>query len=91
MDKKTFAIGVLSITGLLLFLAQFMPLTQPALAADSARDRDWQVVTARQGQGGDALYIADNRTGLVAVYSWDANARTLKLRAVRSINDAILR
>jgi hypothetical protein len=88
MDKKTFLIGVLSITALLLFLAQFMPLAQTAVAADSARDRDWQVVTTTGTQGGDAIYIAD-RSGQVAVYTWDPGDRVVKLRAVKPINSIL--
>lgn len=90
MDKKTFVIGVLSITALLLFLAQFMPLAQTASASDSVRDRDWQIVTTPGAQGSDSIYIADARSGLVAVYSWDANEHAIKLRAVRPIASAIL-
>jgi hypothetical protein len=90
MDKKTFVIGMLTITALLLFLAQFMPLAQTAVANDSVRDRDWQIVTTPGSQGSDAIYIANSRSGLVAVYTWDANDRTIKLRAVRPIASAIL-
>jgi hypothetical protein len=90
MDKKTFTIGILTITALLLFLAQFMPLAQTAVASDSVRDRDWQIVSTSGTQGGDAIYIADARTGLVAVYTWDAGDHAIKLRAVKPIASAIL-
>ena len=89
MDKKTFSIGILSITALILFLAQFIPLHgSVASAADSIRDRDYQIVTARVAQGGEALYVVDNRTGLMAVFTWDPTSRALQLRAVRPVVDA---
>ena len=68
MDRKTFAIGVLSVMAVILFIAQFMPV-QTAEAAFSIRDRDYSVVTAKIQQGGEGLYVVDNRSGLVAVYT----------------------
>ena len=89
MDRKTFAIGILSITAIILFVAQFLPV-RPALANDSVGDRDYQLCTVKTQQGGDALYIFQRRTGLVAVFSWDASDRRIKLRGVRNVSDAIL-
>lgn len=87
MDRKTLAIGVLSVTAVVLFVAQFLPV-QKAEAAFSIRDRDYSVVTARVQQGGEGLYVVDNRSGLIAVYTWDATARTVRLRAIRPLGDA---
>jgi len=87
MDRKTYAIGVLAVTGVILFIAQFLPV-QKADAGFSMSSRDYNVVTARVQQGGEGLYIVDNRSGLVAVYTWDSTARTVKLRAIRSLADA---
>lgn len=87
MDRKTFAIGVLSVTAVVLFVAQFLPV-QTANAAFSMQSRDYNVVTARVQQGGDGLYIVDNRSGMVAVYTWDSAARSVKLRAIRPLADA---
>lgn len=89
MDRKTFSIGVLSVTAVLLFIAQFLPV-RPALAGDTVGDRDYQVVTARSVRGGESLYIFHRRSGMVAVFSWDPSDRRVKLRAVRNINDAVL-
>ena len=41
-------------------------------------------------KGGEALYVFQRRSGMAAVFSWDAVDRRVKLRAVRSVNDAIL-
>ena len=86
MDKKTFGIGVLSITGALLLIACLIP-AKPADAAFAVKDRDYQIITA-QGQGSDVLYVVDNRTGLMAVSPSDARSRVLRPRRVRPVADA---
>ena len=86
MDNKTFAIGILSLTAVVLLGANFL-LETPADAGLTIKDRDYQVVTARIQAGGEALYILDNKTGLVAVFAYDANARGLRARAVRLVTD----
>lgn len=87
MDKKTFSIGVLSITATILFAAQFFP-TRSAEASTTASGNQYQMVTARVQQGGEGLYIVDNRTGQMGVFTWDSNARRVALRDVRSVSDA---
>jgi hypothetical protein len=89
MDRKTFAIGILTLTAVILFIGQFLPV-RTAIANDSIGDRDYQLVTVRTQQGGDALYVFQRRSGIVAVFSWDPNDRRIKLRGVRSVQDAIL-
>ena len=64
MDKKTFSLGVLSITATLLLIANLLPM--PAAHADTAiKDRDYTMATTRSQKGGEILYIIDNRTGQV--------------------------
>ena len=87
MNRQTFSIGVLSVTAALLFVAQFLPL-QPAVAGETIKDRDYTMVTATNVSGGDALYVTDNRSGQMAVFTWDPTARSVKLRAVRPVADA---
>src|SRR5438270_3111157 len=89
MDNKTFGIGILSLTALILFIAQFIPVRRnsAAFASETVRERDYQLVTARIAQGGEALYVVDNKSGLGAVFSWDANSRSVALRAVRPVAD----
>jgi len=70
-----------------LFVANFMPL-RVSSAADAVKERDFTLVTSRMTQGGEGLYIVDNRTGMVAVFSWDNAARTIALRALRPVTDA---
>jgi hypothetical protein len=87
MDRKIYAIGILIVTATMLLIANLIPLPQ-AVAATTIRDRDYQVVTARVQQGGEGLYVLDNRTGMIAIFTWDVAARAVKLRAVRPIADA---
>jgi hypothetical protein len=87
MDKKTYSIGILAITAVILLVANLFPPPQMA-AAEAIKERDFTVVTTRATQGGDALYICDNRTGMIAVFTWDAAARTIKLRDLKPVMDA---
>lgn len=87
MNRKTLTIGFLSLSALILAIANLLPM-QPVLASESIKDRDYQVVTARVQQGGEGLYILDNKTGLVAVFTWDVAARAVRVRAVMPMVDA---
>jgi hypothetical protein len=89
MDKKTFAIGILSVTAVILFIAQFLPV-RTAIANDSVGDRDYQLVTVQTSGGGDALYVFQRRSGQVAVFNWDPADRRVKLKGIRNVQDAIL-
>lgn len=88
MDKKSLTIGLLSLSALILFVANLAPQPQVAFAGETIKDRDYQVVTARVQQGGEGLYILDNKSGQVAVFTWDVAARGIRLRAVRNVADA---
>jgi len=87
MDKKTYSIGILTITAVILFVANLFP-PPPTQASEAIKERDFTVVTTRAVQGGDALYICDNRTGMIAVFTWDPAARGIKLRDLRPVTDA---
>jgi hypothetical protein len=87
MDSKSYAIGILFLTGIVLLVAQFLPV-QPAVAGTAVRERDYSVVTTKSTAGGDALYVADNRTGVIAVFTWDAGRRGVLIRDARPISDA---
>jgi hypothetical protein len=87
MDKKTFGIGILSITGALLFIACLLP-TKQADASFAVKDRDYQLITVPGIGGGDTVYVVDNRTGLMAVLFFDNRARVLRPKIVRAVADA---
>ena len=87
MQNKTFAIGILSLTAVVLAVANYF-LSEPAMGQEAIKDRDYSLVTARTASGGDALYILDSRTGQVAVLTYDNSAQTVKPRKVRALMDA---
>jgi hypothetical protein len=87
MKSKLLAIGFLSITALILFIAQFVPV-QPALAGDTLKDRDFSICSARSARGGDTIYVIDNRAGMMAVFTWDAGQRALLIGGVGPVSAA---
>jgi hypothetical protein len=89
MDKKTFGIGILSITAVLLLVACLMP-AKPAEGAFAVKDRDYQLVTSPNQAGGDTVYVVDNRTGLMAVFVYDIRGRVMRPKQVRAVADAFV-
>jgi hypothetical protein len=86
MDRKLITICILTVTAVALMIANFaMP---PAHADMAVTGRDYQMVTGAIPSGGDGLYILDNRTGYMAIFTFDAGSRTLRPRAVRAVADA---
>jgi hypothetical protein len=87
MNRQNLGIGILSLTAALLIAAHgFAPSSADANVA--VKDRDYQVVTAKIQTGGDGLYIMDNRTGQIAIFTYDAASRSVRARAVRNVGDA---
>lgn len=85
MDNKTFGIGILALSGVALLIANLYS-PRPTLAEEAVSYEDFQAVTARTTQGGDALYLLDNNSGKLAVFTADRTG--LKLRAVEDIAKA---
>jgi hypothetical protein len=69
-----------------LMIANFAVPT--AKADESVNSRDYQAVTARVQGGGEGVYVLDNRTGLVAIFTYDPTQRVMKPRDVRAISDS---
>ena len=87
MKRQNLGIGILTLTAVMLVAAHwFVPA--PATAQVAIKERDYQVVTARLATGGDGLYILDNRTGLVAVFTYDPSSRSVRARTVKAVGDA---
>jgi hypothetical protein len=87
MNSKNLSIAVLSITAMILFVAQFIPV-QPAMAAQTTiKDRQYSLVTTTSQRGGDNVYLVDNRTGQLAVFSWDANTKSFVPKRLHSLAD----
>lgn len=90
MDKQTYSIGILSVTALILFVANLTLTSPPAQASQGVvyPGRDYQVVSSPEQSGGDALYVLNNRTGMLAVFTYDAAARRMIPRVVTPITVA---
>jgi hypothetical protein len=86
MDRKLAMICILTVTAIGLMIANFVTPTQAQGVA--VNSRDYQAVTSRIEGGGEGLYILDNRTGLMAVFTYDPNTRSMLPRAVRPVTDA---
>ena len=68
MDSKTYGIGILTLTGVALLIATiFAP--RPAIGFEAVSNADMQAVTAPVQGGGDALYLLDQRSGKLAVFT----------------------
>jgi hypothetical protein len=91
MDNKTFAIGILSLTAVVLVVANLFTgrlAPHSAMAQEVVRDRGYVMVTAEAPGGSDALYIMDERTGLIACLLWDPSKRSLEVRDVQALTPA---
>jgi hypothetical protein len=87
IDRKSFVIGALCATAVLLLAANLM-LPDPASANVAIKERDYTAVTGRVTKGGEALYLTDNRTGLLGVFTYDPGRRAITLVAAKSVSDA---
>jgi hypothetical protein len=87
MDKKSFTIGVLSLTAVLLFCA-ILIMPPRASANFVIKDRDYQAITATLNANDEALYILDSRSGIMACFSYSPAQRALVLKARKPITDA---
>ena len=86
MDSKTYGIGILTLTAVALLIANLFAPRQ-AVGIEAVSNDDMQAVTARYGQGGDAVYLLDNSSGKLAVFTLDKQAG-LRLRAVADVETA---
>ena len=87
IDKKSFTVGVLSLTAVVLFVGNLM-LPAPATANVAVKERDYTAVTGRTTKGGEALYLTDNRTGLLGVFVFEPGRRAITAVAVKPVSDA---
>lgn len=87
MNRKTLSIVALSISATVLALACMVSPT-PATADAVVAGRDYQAVTARMQTGGDALYVLDNKTGQLAVFTYNLKDNSFLARDIRPVRDA---
>jgi hypothetical protein len=85
INKQIVSIVTLCVSAGLLLAYVASP---PARGGDLViKDRDYQIVTGHAINGGDDLYILDNRTGLMAVFVFDPNRHGVFPRAFTSVVD----
>ncbi|MEM6561910.1 MAG: hypothetical protein AAF656_09925 [Planctomycetota bacterium] len=84
LDIKSFALGVLGLMAVVL-VALHLVKPAPAIATEAVSNRDYQAATAETTGGGDAVYILDNRTGVIAVLTYDQNRKQLVARDARTV------
>ena len=81
MDRKTFSIGILTLTAVLLFVACLMPV-KPASAAFAVKDLSrYQLITVPSQKGGDILYVIDP-TGKIIVLAYDISQKLMRPVAI---------
>jgi hypothetical protein len=86
-EKKT--IFILVATAVMLLLAVvFVP--RPAAGMVTLKGGDYLVCTHTVAAGGDALYVADTRMGVLGVFVFDPGSRSLQLRAVCPIGNGFM-
>ena len=86
MDNKTYGIGILTLTAVALLLANLFAPT-PAVGIESTANSDMQAVTCHASQGGDALYLLDQGSGRMAVFTVTPKAG-LKLMTVVDVENS---
>ena len=82
---KTILIILLCITAGILAFVEFG--NTPAKADTVIKDRDYQLVVGKGSNGGEDLYILDNRTGLMAVFVYDQTRHSVFPRQFTSMID----
>ena len=87
IDNKSFLLGVLTASAVALLAANLM-YPEPATAAVAVKERDYTAVTGRTTKGGEALYLTDNRTGLLGVFVFEPGRRAITPVAVRAVSEA---
>jgi hypothetical protein len=88
MDRKTFSIGILSLTAVILFVATLFP-AKPAHADFAVKDlRGIQMVTVANQAGGDVLYIIEPQSAKILVLAYNPTTRDLRTVAMGDLNAA---
>ncbi len=86
MDKKNFSIGILSLSAMILLLANYF--APPAGAMNTIKDRSYAMVTATTQAGGEVLYVLDNISGRLGIFAYDPARKELVPRASGDLSAA---
>ena len=89
LDKKTFTIGVLILSAVILAVANILAPSRATASYNSVRDdRNFEMQTATAVGGGDAIYITETRSGMMAVVTFDAASKRLVLQDAQPVQNA---
>ena len=88
VDKKTFVLGILTLSAVILLVANILA-PRGAGAMTTIFDKEtYQMQTGRVTTGGEALYVTDNRTGMMGVFILDPTHRGVRVLAVKPVMEA---
>jgi hypothetical protein len=85
MKNKELSIGILSITAVILFIAQFLPV-QRVQAEEALKGSNYSVATSRRQGGGETIYIID-RSGQLVILTWDAGGRRFTVAGMDNLTN----
>lgn len=88
LDKKTFAIGILSLSAVILLVANILAPRTARATYETIENQDFAMVTATALGGGDAIYVTEKRSGLLAVFVFDPNRKSLDVMDVEPVQAA---
>ena len=78
LDKKTFWIGILTLSAAVLLAAHALQPTSllpTAHARESVENNEYAMVTAEAPNGGEVLYVLNKRSGGLGLFTWDPQTR----------------
>jgi|SRR5947209_15576333 len=84
LDKRTFILGVLSLSAVILFAANLL-VPRGAVADTAIYNDSYQLQTGRTSGGGEALYVTENRTGNMAVFVYNPTSKSLQAVATKNV------
>lgn len=88
IGKRTFLLGVLSLSAVILLAANILA-PQGVTASTVIYDKEtYQMQTGHVANGGEAVYITDNRTGIMGVFVYDPNRKTVVAVATKPVMNA---
>lgn len=79
LDKKTFAIGILSLSAVILLAINIVMPRSADATYSNTQDNDFSMLTGSVVGGGDALYITDKRSGKMLVMVYNPTRKELSL------------
>ena len=84
MDRKSFAIGVLAVAAVVLFVGYVLVSTQPTLhaAGMNASGGDYLMLTGQVNPSRELLYVIDAGAQKVLIYRYDVNRKDFTIEGI---------